>query len=295
LASAYPNRYYESPHNIFVDALTSQGVAGLLLLTGWVFAAAAGAWSLRKQDCPAGAWLAAAFLAALGSNQFVAFTLPTALCFYLSAALLVVMSIPEPKTPAAERPQRWPWLALAPAAVVLLIFSTCLAAADVLLLRVQRDAEGTRIPAAIADYEEARRLMPWGMNVDLWFSRAMMAASQQAGGTPDSARAWTAATDAAQRAAERAPERQAARYNLALIHGLQNDAPRAEAALRSTIAAAPNWYKPHWMLAQLLRETGHLDEARREAEIAQELNGGANPEVAETWEQLRPGSKNINH
>jgi hypothetical protein len=53
------------------------------------------------------------------------------------------------------------------------------------------------------------------------------------------------------------------------------------------MAAAPTWYKPRWMLAQLLRETGRLPEAAREAETAHELNGGENAEVGETWEQLR--------
>jgi hypothetical protein len=41
------------------------------------------------------------------------------------------------------------------------------------------------------------------------------------------------------------------------------------------------------MLAQLLRETGRVEEALREAEVAYELNGGADPEVAETRDQLR--------
>ena len=293
LAKAYPNRYYESPHNIFLDALTSQGLPGLLFLAAMALAAAAGAWRLRQTKHPAGAWLAASFVAALCSNLFLAFMLPTALCFYLSTALLVIVSTPEGGRAIEARAPRWSRLAGACAAAPLLVFCLRLSASDALLPRVQRDAASGRIPEAIAGYEQARRLMPWGMNVDLWFSRVMMAASQANTIQAASDAAWDAATQAGARAAVHAPERQAASYNLALLYGLSNDPERAEAALRRAIAAAPAWYKPHWMLAQLLRETGRLDDALREAEAAYELNGGANPEVAETWEQLRSMRGNV--
>jgi O-antigen ligase len=287
LAKAYPNRYYESPHNIFLDALTAQGLPGLLFLIGLTAVALLSAWRLRKSGLPAGGWLAAAFVAALGSNQFLAFTLPTALCFYLSAALLVVVGIPEPKEAVETRVPRWIWLAAVPAAALFVFFSAQLTDTDALLHRVQRRAQAGEIAAAVSQYEGVLPLEPWGVNTDLWFSRLMLAASQKAPSPADSARAWDAAIQAGERAAEHAPERQAACYNLALLYGLRNDAQRAEAALRRTIAVAPAWYKPHWMLAQLLRETGRLDEARPEAEVAYELNGGANAEVAETWERLR--------
>ena len=100
-------------------------------------------------------------------------------------------------------------------------------------------------------------------------------------------RALSAATEAAERAALRADERQAACYNLAVVYGLQNDAPRAEAALRRAIEVAPSWYKPHWMLAQLLQVTGHPQEAILEAERATRLNGGADAEVTATRDRLR--------
>jgi O-antigen ligase len=287
LAKAYPNRYYESPHNVFLDALTSQGLPGLLILIGLTGVALAAAWRWRKSGLPAEGWLAAAFVAALCSNQFLAFTLPTALCFYLSAALLVVVGVPAPKETREARVPRWTWLAVVPAAALFVIFSVRLTDTDASLLRVQRYTQAGEITYAVSQYERLLPLQPWGFRGDLWFSRLMMAASQKAGIPAESARAWDAATRAAERAAEHAPERQAACYNLALLYGLRNDARRAEAALRRTIAVAPAWYKPHWMLAQLLRETGRLEEARGEAEAAYDLNGGANAEVAETWERLR--------
>jgi hypothetical protein len=36
LARAYPDFYHESPHNLFLDALTGQGVAGVVLLRTWI-------------------------------------------------------------------------------------------------------------------------------------------------------------------------------------------------------------------------------------------------------------------
>ena len=287
LASAYPNRYYESPHNIFVDALTSEGLPGLLLLVGWTAIAALTAWRLRKSEFPAAAWFAAAFVAALCSNQFLAFTLPTALCFYLSAAVLVVLIVPEPKSSVAAQVPQWVWPAAGSAAILFATFAIQLAITDAMLMRVQRLAVSGAIAAAVSRYEQALRLQPWGASADLWFSRLMMAASPRAGSPADRTRAWDAATQAGERAAEHAPERQAACYNLALLYGQRNDAQRAEAALRRTIAIAPAWYKPHWLLAQLLRETNRLDEGMREAELAYELNGGANAEVTETRDQLR--------
>ncbi|MEX2301392.1 MAG: O-antigen ligase family protein [Bryobacterales bacterium] len=286
LAKAYPNRYYESPHNIFLDALTAQGLPGLLFLLGMTAIAVVAAWRLKKLGAPTGAWFAAAFAAALGSGQFLAFTVPTALCFYLSVAVLVVASVAQTKTEATPQTPRWGYFAAAPAAILMAVFAVQLAAADALLARTRQYA-AAEIGAAIQEYEQAQRLSPWGMNFDLWFSRWMMEAAQRTAPSTEQSRAWQAATNAGERAAERAAERQSARYNLAVLYGLQNDAQRAEAALRRTIEAAPAWYKPRWMLAQLLRQTGRSDEARREAEIAHELNGGENEEVTETWNQLR--------
>jgi Flp pilus assembly protein TadD len=67
---------------------------------------------------------------------------------------------------------------------------------------------------------------------------------------------------------------------------MRNDFARTEAALRSAIDLAPKWYKPRWMLAQVLREAGRLEEALVEARTAVELNGGENPEVETTLKEL---------
>jgi len=87
LARAYPGFYQESPHNIFIDALAGQGVLGLAALAG---VTALGFYAVRKvQDRRLAAALGAALTASLISQQFTSFTLPTALFFYLTVALLV--------------------------------------------------------------------------------------------------------------------------------------------------------------------------------------------------------------
>src|SRR5205085_296548 len=75
LARAYPDFYHESPHNIFLDALTRSGVAGLFLLLGFCGLAIWKAkWRVRPE-------LAAAFVASLVCQQFVVFVVPTGFYF----------------------------------------------------------------------------------------------------------------------------------------------------------------------------------------------------------------------
>jgi hypothetical protein len=59
-----------------------------------------------------------------------------------------------------------------------------------------------------------------------------------------------------------------------------------ENGLRRAIQFAPNWFKPHWTLAQFLELTNRHDEARSEAAIALELNGGHDAEVTETTRRI---------
>ena len=54
--------------------------------------------------------------------------------------------------------------------------------------------------------------------------------------------------------------------------------------LRQAIASSPNWFKPHWMLAQVLMTKGHREQALAEGRVAVDLNGGKNPEVARVLE-----------
>ena len=79
-------------------------------------------------------------------------------------------------------------------------------------------------------------------------------------------------------------------YSLAGLYAVENDAAGAEKSLRAAIAANPNWFKPHWALAQLLQLENRTGDAVREASLAAELNAGKNPEVAHTLREIRDRS-----
>jgi tetratricopeptide (TPR) repeat protein len=99
--------------------------------------------------------------------------------------------------------------------------------------------------------------------------------------------AWREALEAGTRAAGEAEDRHNARYSLAALLAAQNDAAGAERCLRDAIAAAPNWYKPHWTLARLLALTHRDEEALAEAYAAVDRGGSRHAEVLETWNRLK--------
>jgi tetratricopeptide (TPR) repeat protein len=296
LAQAYPNRYNESPHNMFLDAFTAQGVAGLLVLCGLIIVPLRVAMRTEGSRGTLTGFVAAGFVAAIVSNQFLVFTAPTALYFYFGAGLLVALGLQEEKGGAGNTPRntpnntQWRWVfpaVAAPLGVALIVFAAMLALADRGMWRARERAAAGDVEGAIAAYEQVLRWKPRGMDTDLWFSRLMAGAAQ---GTQDPAKklgAWLAALRSAERATTVTEAPLNAHYNLAALYAMRNDFAGAEKALRNAIAAAPRWYKPHWMLAEVLREAGRLDEARAAAEKALELNGGKDAEVAATWEALK--------
>ncbi len=130
-----------------------------------------------------------------------------------------------------------------------------------------------------------------GESSDLGYSRAMQQAAAKAPIFTMRILARQQALEAAIRAVGSASDRQNAWYNLAALLAQQNDAAGTEHALRNAIAWAPNWFKPHWALARLLVISGRGPEALVEARIAVERDGGHDPEVTQTWEQLQSQSK----
>jgi hypothetical protein len=98
--------------------------------------------------------------------------------------------------------------------------------------------------------------------------------------------AWNEAMQAGARAAEFSEQRQNAWYSLASLFAAQDDSRAVERCLRNAIAWSPNWFKPHWALAQLLALSNRKGEAMLEAAAALDRNGGKNPEVVATWKSL---------
>ena len=102
-----------------------------------------------------------------------------------------------------------------------------------------------------------------------------------------SVKAWQEAVQAGIRSTEFAEDRHNAFYNLASIYAGMNDHPDAEKNLRAAVSSAPNWFKPHWMLARVLETEGRHKEAFAEAEAAAERDANKHREVNETLRQLR--------
>ncbi|MCU1232792.1 MAG: O-antigen polymerase [Candidatus Solibacter sp.] len=269
LARAYPDFAHESPHNIFLDALVSQGVAGLVLLAAWCTLGFAAAWKIRDKHPQLAACLAAALAAGIVSQQFTVFTIPTSTIFFATIALAVGLAgAPAPP------PRRFPL------ALPLLYFAARLAFADHALTLTQRDLETFNFANSAAHYAAS------GETSDIWYSRALLDVARKAPTPVLRVQAFQLAAVAGERAAHTAEDPFNAWYSLSSIYAARNDAAGVERCLRSAIAAHPNWFKPHWTLAQVLRFESHRDEALREAQLAVELDGGKHPEVAHTLQEL---------
>lgn len=285
LSRAYPDFYHESPHNIFIDALVSQGVAGPVLLGALCAIGFASAWKARA-NASAGA-LAAGLLGMTISEQFASFMLPTALAYYLAIAMLASLaSTAAPRNRLARA--RWIRLAVAvPCAAVLTFFGVRLWMAETALAAARRDLDAYQVGDANSRYEEYQRWRWPGSSADLWYSRRLAEIASSQASAAVRFQAFQTAGLAAQRATESGEAPFNAYYNLAPYYARLNDFPNTERCLRAAIAHAPNWFKPHWMLAQVLLASSRLQEAQTEGTLAAGLDGGAHPEVTSTLERVR--------
>jgi Flp pilus assembly protein TadD len=58
--------------------------------------------------------------------------------------------------------------------------------------------------------------------------------------------------------------------------------------LRKTVQLAPNWYKPHWLLAHVLKDSGRANQARLEADQALALAGSRRLEIHNALDGIAP-------
>ncbi|MBI3666437.1 MAG: O-antigen ligase family protein [Acidobacteria bacterium] len=279
LARQFPDRYYESPHNVVLDALAGQGAPGLILL---VLLAGLGLWAGRR-DGPRPDALAAGLAATLVGNLFLSFTLPTALVFCLLVAALC--ALPDGAKPPAL--SRFPRLLPQFTALLLLAAACSLGWSDFWLARVRQALEAGNLEQGMRHYRRILQFKPPGVDTDLWYSRALYSAASKTDTEPVRRQAWQEAFAAARRAAQTSEQRPNAYYNLAAFYAVQNDFAGAEQSLRAAIAWAPRWFKPHWMLAQVLEQAGRSKEAEGEARRAVELDASKDSAVTQTWQRIR--------
>jgi tetratricopeptide (TPR) repeat protein len=274
LARAYPDFAHESPHNIFLDALVGQGIAGVLLLGAWCALGFGAAWKIRGKHPELAACLGGALAAGVVSQQFTVFTIPTAVIFFATIGLAAGLA--DGYGEARARPVRRLAIGLP-----LLYFAVRLTLADHALVQAQRDLAAGNFAAAAIHYEKS------GTSSDLWYSRALLAAAQRAPNIGDRLQGLYRASQVGERATRTAEDPFNAWYSLSSIRAAQNNAAGTEECLRAAIAAHPTWFKPHWALAQVLGLESRRDEALKEAERAADLDGGKHPEVARTLQELR--------
>lgn len=263
MSRAYPDFYHETPHNALIDAADAQGLPGLLILIslfGLGFAVA-------------NRGLRAALAGILVACLFASFTLVEAM--YLWIFLAIAIAAETPPT-AATKPL--PKLALLPAAIAgaaFLFISLVLAVPDAADLRVSTGVPNNDFTAATDAF---RVSMSWSFGLpgyDLYLSREMALLARARNGTPDAAQAWTLAATAANAAEQHSEERFSAAFQASVLALASSDLPRAEQESRKAIALAPNWYKPHLLLAQLLQAAGKPADAAAEQELGLSLNPNA--------------------
>ncbi|HWE51864.1 MAG TPA: O-antigen ligase family protein [Bryobacteraceae bacterium] len=277
LARLLPSFYQESPHNMAIDALTSEGTPGFLLMLGWVAAGIFGAILATRGKAFAGGTLAPFLAAALVASS-VAGIFSAAICGPLIATALVIAMLvamtPEDRTLVRPAVSSRMTLAIAtPISFCLLAYAVMLFVSDFNLARFQRAPD-------IAGYRRVVETSMPGAAEDLVGSRLLTGAC----GT-DPACASTI-LQAAARATRTADNPSNAWYNLAILSAISNDPVPVEHALRTATALAPNWFKPHWALASLLALTGKQPEARAEARTAAFLDADKDAEVIQTFRQL---------
>jgi O-antigen ligase len=286
LARAYPDFYHESPHNILIDELTAKGVPGLLLFLAFVLVAIFPA-PISQGDNRLMSCLLSAFVALFVCQQFSVFVTGTAFAFYLCAAMLVAVKLPPPVAGAISRPPVI-WFAILSAALSICfgVFAAKLTVGDYYLARVDGAIKHKDIEAAGAWFDKAVRWLPPGPAEDLYFSRTLASVAMGSPVFPTQTLAWHEALKHGIRAVKTSEDRQNAWYSLASMLARENDTSGVERALRSAIAWAPNWFKPHWTLAEVLALSGHPAEASMEAKRALDLDGGRDPEVSATYRRL---------
>jgi O-antigen ligase len=274
LARAYPDFLHESPHDIFLDALIAQGIPGLLVLVAFC---AWGLWQKSADPCIKGA-----LVAALVAQVFTAFILPTCLFFYLTLALLIqpgpLRSIPLARIAG--------WCC----ALLLTVYALRWSVADSYLASASAALDRGDLARAIVAHRQVLKWALPGSSSDLYYSRRLVDLVGKSTDFRFKAQGIREAANAAILATRNSEDPPNAWYNLAAFLSITSSPADVERSLRESIRAAPHWYKPHWVLAQLLVAERRLDEARREAEIAVECNQNE-PELINTLEKIRAAQR----
>jgi hypothetical protein len=275
LARLLPDFHYESPHNLALDAFVSAGIPALLIALAFGALAVLAIARARSPLTPA---LAAALCASFVASVFSAAVLPTLL---LSALILAVLIASAPARPSDSPVLRLPGLFGIPVAAALIVAAGAYAISEFRLARFQAH------PTAAGYTQMTARFAPI-LPEDIYASRILSENCSKVARPAQRFECWRIATLAAGNATRTADDTANAWYNLAIFTALRNDVASTRMGLVQASRISPSWFKPHWILAELLARQGNAREAAAEASRALRLDAGKNPEVIATAGRLRP-------
>jgi O-antigen ligase len=264
LSRAYPDFYHETPHNAFVDAATAQGIPGLFILPGVFFAG----WMGRARPAGVEAGLEGALVSIFICSLFASFSLVEFL--YLWTIAGIYCGSPE-GAPVFKAGTAWLQVPATLLGGTMAITAVLLSVPDFMNVEIQDAVDERRPTAAMA---ASGRAEAWSFGLpgyDLWRSREMATLARHLGNTPEAQAAWQLASEAATAAERSSEERFSAAFQSAVLAIASGNLTRAEQEARASIALAPNWYKPHLLLAQILGAMGRAGDAVSEQRLAAEL------------------------
>jgi len=279
LARAYPDHFHESPHNLFLEAATTQGLTGLAVWLALPALACYCGLVCQRQSVAGAAPMFAALVAMLISLQFCPLTMTNELYVLALCAGLVALAAPSVQP---EFHKVTSWARVFSVALVLIALAYGVQAA--LYALTERRVASLDLAGAERSYQAARAFPLPGPNLAL--SRQLATLSSR---LPQALRQQ--ALDDAKQAAEASELGMAERFNglyqSASLAIVSHNLPQAEAKLRAAIDAAPAWYRPRMALVCVLWWTGRNQEARQEAELALDCAGRLKPNVQRTLDGAR--------
>jgi O-antigen ligase len=277
LSRLFPDYHHESPHNLALDALTSMGIPGLLLLLAWGILTWRAAAAARRSASVTAVPLAAACIASAAASMFSAASPGPLLLSFLALAILIAECPKQEAEPARSIPLARLW---APAlAAAFLVFAGFLGVYEFRLQQFSRQ------PGEVSYRAMLRTSLP-GAGDDLYASRLLQLACQRRTDIAGYVGCIQQTLQAAARGLNTDDDIANAWYNVAMLSAVQRNLEGAREGLLEASKASPNWFKPHWTLANLLLQSGEKLQAKAQAARAAFLDSNRDPEVVETLTKL---------
>jgi O-antigen ligase len=271
--------HWETPHNVFLDRLSEQGLPGLVVYG--ILVAAFFINIIRSirassglRDTMAFAAIGAGAVAALVSNSFNGEVIPTTYYFYLWIALSFsrLHSGGSSRSRGRSIPiNRW---ILAIALLIsggMLWYAEKNWKAETILKDAGIASSDGDVRRLIKDLQNGEGQMPHVGTYHLELSnRAVNLLQQKAGASAESAQLIQVAINAASWARDRSDKPMVALINLIWLGGYSADG-RTSQWINELEEADPYWYRVHESAARASLARGQFDEALKEATIACEL------------------------